>query len=344
MVDRHILNALLLGLLSRPLPGMKFPQDCFILAILLSVLIQDLECDFGTTAYDNHDVQLLELGWCEVGVEGGEGAVVRCRYADGTSRFHHYTLIIRKAHGSHSSFRIAQHTVRDLGSLSPLECLLRYLRSAETRRYARDRIHPGQLFFLQTVRQRFRSFCLYRQHLDRLSPASQPSVPVQRSHHPCEKAPSSNTAHDGIVSPHPLHLRLQLLDQRPVALPDIWVVKWRHVHAVRIVSQQLRPHVRVGLAPVPAVGAHVGAHVAEFLDHECGGVDGYDDSSRTMQGQGGGGAGQPGVAAAGAVEVDGFLRAVGLDGTRQEVADAAGLEGRGGLEVFEFEVDIAGED
>ena len=108
-----------------------------------------------------------------------------------------------------------------------------------------------------------------------------------------------------------------------------------------ILGKQLLAQEGVGLAPVAAVGAGVSAQVGELLQHEGGGVDGDDDGGRTVQGVGGGGTGQTGVAATGTVEVDGLVGPVGVDGTGQEVADAAGLEGARGLEGFEFEVDVA---
>ena len=52
-------------------------------------------------------------------------------------------------------------------------------------------------------------------------------------------------------------------------------------------------------------------------------------------------AGEAGVSAGGAVEVDGFVGAVGGDGRGEEVAYASGFEGARGLEVLEFEVDVA---
>lgn len=52
-------------------------------------------------------------------------------------------------------------------------------------------------------------------------------------------------------------------------------------------------------------------------------------------------AGETGVAAAGGVEVREVGGRVREEGAADEVADAAGLEGGGGLEVFEFEEDAA---
>ena len=55
----------------------------------------------------------------------------------------------------------------------------------------------------------------------------------------------------------------------------------------------------------------------------------------------GGHAGEAGVAAAGAVEVRSVGRGVCEEGAADQVADAAGFEGAGRLEVFEFEEDAA---
>lgn len=56
---------------------------------------------------------------------------------------------------------------------------------------------------------------------------------------------------------------------------------------------------------------------------------------------GGGYAGETGIAAAGGVEVRQVGGWVREEGAADQVADAAGLEGGGGLEVFEFEEDAA---
>lgn len=79
--------------------------------------------------------------------------------------------------------------------------------------------------------------------------------------------------------------------------------------------------------------------------------EGHDDGRRALERGGGYGAGEAGVAAGGGVEVD-FLR--GRDGgggsgggggrgygAEHAVADAAGFEGAGGLEVLELEIDVA---
>ena len=55
----------------------------------------------------------------------------------------------------------------------------------------------------------------------------------------------------------------------------------------------------------------------------------------------GGHAGEAGVAAAGAVEVRSVGRGVCEEGAADQVADAAGFEGAGRLEVLEFEEDAA---
>ena len=52
--------------------------------------------------------------------------------------------------------------------------------------------------------------------------------------------------------------------------------------------------------------------------------------------------GEAGVAAAGAVEVRQVRGGVCEEGAADQVADASGLEGAGGLEVFEVEEDAAG--
>lgn len=83
---------------------------------------------------------------------------------------------------------------------------------------------------------------------------------------------------------------------------------------------------------------HGGAQGAELDDHECHGGVGDDDGAGVREGEAGGGAGEAGVAAGGAVEVWGG-GAGGGEG--DEVADAAGFEGARGLEVVEFEEDAA---
>ena len=84
------------------------------------------------------------------------------------------------------------------------------------------------------------------------------------------------------------------------------------------------------------------ARVLNLGDHEGFRRHGDDDRGRLTESSGGGHAGETGVAAAGAVEVRQVRGWVGEEGAADQVAHAAGLEGGGRLEVFEFEEDAAG--
>ena len=119
------------------------------------------------------------------------------------------------------------------------------------------------------------------------------------------------------------------------------MVKGRDIYAVVIMSKQFGAQKGVGLAPVLAVRAGVGAQVSELLEHERGGADRDDDGGGAIKRVGGSSAGQAGIASTGAVVVVGFVGPVGVDGAGQEVADATGLEGARGLKGFEFEIDVA---
>ena len=68
-------------------------------------------------------------------------------------------------------------------------------------------------------------------------------------------------------------------------------------------------------------------------------AQGYDDCAGPADEIRGCDAGEPGIPARGTVEVGGGgIRGVGV-GFEDEVSEAAGFEGAGGLQVFEFEED-----
>lgn len=83
---------------------------------------------------------------------------------------------------------------------------------------------------------------------------------------------------------------------------------------------------------------HCCAEGTQLDDHEWHGGGGDDDGAWVREGEACGGAGEACVAAGGAVEV--WVVGAG-GGEADEVADAAGLEGAGGLEVVELEEDSA---
>ena len=69
------------------------------------------------------------------------------------------------------------------------------------------------------------------------------------------------------------------------------------------------------------------------------GAQGYDDGAGSADKIRGCDAGESGISAGGTVEVGGGgIRGVGV-GFEDEVSEAAGFEGAGGLQVFEFEED-----
>lgn len=79
------------------------------------------------------------------------------------------------------------------------------------------------------------------------------------------------------------------------------------------------------------------AQGSDLLDHVRFGAQGYDDGAGSADKIRGCDAGEPGVPAGGTVEVGGG--GFGGVGVRfeDEVSEAAGFEGAGRLEVFEFE-------
>lgn len=132
---------------------------------------------------------------------------------------------------------------------------------------------------------------------------------------------------NGVVA----HLLAQLRDDGGMAVPDVLMVKGRDVDAGGVLGEKLLAKEAVGLGPVGADLVDLDAEGEQLLLHERRGDGGEDDGGRAVEGDGGGGTGQAGIAAGGAVEVN-IGGSIG-GGPGHEVADAARLEGATRLEV-----------
>lgn len=130
----------------------------------------------------------------------------------------------------------------------------------------------------------------------------------------------------------------QLANDGSRAIPNVRMVKRRDIEAARVLGEEVLAEEEISSSQVLADLEDAGAEIKKLILEDLGGRLGDDDGGGFAEGGGRAGASEASVAAGEAVEVD---VGVGCDGVDHEVAYAAGFEGAAGLEVVEFEIDVA---
>lgn len=173
-------------------------------------------------------------------------------------------------------------------------------------------------------------------HCENMRLPARPAVAFYALHQAVKQTASTHATNDAVN--RDINLVPKLANNGSRTIPNMRMVKRRDIEAARILGEKVLAEEQISSDQVLADLEDASTEIKKLILEDLGGGLGDDDGGRLAEGGGRAGAGEASVAAGEAVEVD---VGVGCDGVDHEVAYAAGFEGAAGLEVVEFEIDVA---